>query len=74
MSYQTLVDDTTTPWTTYICKADLWRATTEAQWQIVAIDSDWNKKYPSDSNDFPSDKFEFIADDRASLVYSYTWI
>lgn len=74
MNYQTLIDDTSTPWITYICKAELWRWTDDPFWQIILIDSNGNKKYPANSNNFPSDKFEFIADNRANLTYSYTWV
>ena len=73
MNYQTLIDDTTTAWVTYICKADLWRAETDAKWQIIAIDTNWNKKYPRDAKWFPSDLFEFKASTRASYTYSYIW-
>jgi hypothetical protein len=71
MNYQTLIDDTTTVWTTYICRADLWRAEDSSNWQIYTIDTDWNKKYPRNSDWFPSDEFIFKASLRASYTYSY---
>ena len=74
MSYQTIVDNTTTAWTTYICKADLWKWTDEATWQITNVDASWNVTYPANDNNFPSDRFEFVADDRATYTYSYTWV
>ena len=73
INYQSFVDETTTPWYTYICKAELWRATSSPYWQIKWIDSNWKTEYPA-KNNFPSDKFEFIADDRATLIYSFTWV
>jgi len=71
MNYQTLVDGTTTVGTTYICKADLWRAEADSFWQIIAIDIDWNKKYPRNLKWQPSDEFVFKASQRASYTYSY---
>lgn len=72
MNYQTLIDDTTTAWVTYICKADLWRASSSPYWKILRIEDNWNVKYPA-KDWFPSDEFEFIADNRATYTYSYTW-
>lgn len=72
--FNVLIDDTTTPNVTYICKADLGRGTDQPFWQIQAIDESSGSveiKYPL-KDWFPSDKFEFIADDRATtLTYSF---
>lgn len=70
-NYQTVVDNTTTPWITYYCIWEIWRATSQALWQIFIVDVSWNIKYPEDTNWEPSDKFQFIADNRATLTYSY---
>lgn len=70
-NYQTVIDSTTTAWITYICKAEIGRATSSPLWRIIAIDTVWNVKYPDWENGLPTDNFEFIADNRASLTYSY---
>lgn len=73
MEYQTIIDTTSTPWSTYICKAQPWFASSEAKWQIKLIDANWNKKYPIRADGLNvSEDFEFIADNRASFTYAYS--
>lgn len=71
IEFQTVIDTTTTPWYTYICKWEIGRATTSSYWQIKRIDSNWNKQRPKNSKWNPSDDFEFIADNKALYTYSY---
>ena len=74
MKYQTIIDNTTTAWITYICKAELWRATDSAFWSIMIINETWTEtevKYPQKTDWTPSDDFIFIADDRATYTYSF---
>lgn len=68
---QTLIDSTTTPGITYICKTALGVATSYPVWEIVAVDSTGSTKFPKDTNWVVSDEPIFKADDRATLVYSY---
>lgn len=44
-AYQTLIDNTSTPWITYICQAEAWRPTNKPQWRIFTVDEDWNIKF-----------------------------
>lgn len=70
--YKMLIDDTTTSNVTYVCKAEVWRQTSEEFWQIFIVDeTSWNTeiKRPVGSDWLPSSDFKFEADDRATYTY-----
>jgi hypothetical protein len=68
---QTLIDNTTTAWYTYICSADIWALNSVALWQVKRVDNaTWSTMY-AESGWTPTDEYKFIADNRASLTYSY---
>ncbi len=74
MDLQQAVDDST-PWTTYIWVAEVWRPTTSSFWQIKKITDDgaWNitTQFPALENWDISSDFDFVWDDRETLNFSF---
>ncbi len=68
---QTLVDTTTTAGYTYVCQSTPWVATSSPLWKIIKVNStNWSTQFPKVSW-VVNTNFEHIADNRASLTYSY---
>lgn len=68
---QTLIDNTTTAWYTYVCSSEPWIATSAPLWKIIKVNnSNWSTQFPK-VDWVVSDWYINIADNRASLTYSY---
>lgn len=70
---QSLIDNTSTAWVTYICNSDIWTAESQNNWQIKAVFT-WPPtviKYPV-YNSKPTDEYVFKASDRTTLTYWFT--
>jgi hypothetical protein len=68
---QQLVDNTTTAGYVYVCSANPWTATSAPYWKIIKVDTlTWSTLFPKVSWVINT-HYEHIADNRASLTYSY---
>lgn len=68
---QSIIDNTTTSWVTYVCTSAIWVTETEPNWEIVAYFA-WppiKSRFPIGASWKPSNMAEFKASDRATLTY-----